>query len=618
MSDASAQQRYEMAQQLQRQGKFAEAERYYRGVLASYGDYIGLLLRLAEVCFLQRHFEDAVKFYERALVVAPGSAAAPNGLGSTLNELGRHQEALVAFAKVADSDALSVDAHCNAGNVLVKLAQHQEAIAQYEVALAGNPDHVPSLNNLGATLLLIQEWERAAACFQRALHINSDLITAHFGLGRALQNMEDHEAAVEAFRTVVALDPSHVLALNLLGRSLSALGQGDLASEAFGKSLACDPANADTHFDHGIGLKYLGRFAEARHAFEQAIAIDPDAPTYWQSIVTGQRIREGDPAITTLEAMLQRAASYSEADQVILYFALAKVYDDLARHHEAFECLAKGNSLERRLTAYDESEEVGQLRWIASLFSAEFIAARAGCGDRSEVPVFVVGMPRSGTTLVEQILASHPKVFGGGEFGDLGRIFDAHQGTPEGLSSGTFRKVGSRYVEKLRRRAPEALRIVNKMPGNFASVGLIALALPKARIIHVRRDPLDTCFSCYFNLFTYGHLYTYDLAELGRYYRAYETLMEHWRKVLPANAMLDVRYEDLVNDLDAGARRIISYCGLDWDARCLEFHKTERPVITTSATQVRQPLFKTSIGRWRPYAAWLGPLREALGEGETA
>jgi hypothetical protein len=231
-------------------------------------------------------------------------------------------------------------------------------------------------------------------------------------------------------------------------------------------------------------------------------------------------------------------------------------------------------------------------------------------------------MPRSGTTLIEQILASHPKIFGAGELQSFSRalsILEAPDGAPPsfpefvpGLPAESLRQVGAHYLNDVRALAPPAERITDKMPGNFPLLGLINLALPNARIIHMRRDPIDTCVSCFSMLFANGHPYSYDLAELGRYYRAYETLMSHWREVLPTGVMLEVRYEDVVADVEHQARQVVAHCGLPWDDRCLAFHETQRAVQTASAVQVRQPIYRTSVGRWRPYAELLRPLLREL------
>jgi hypothetical protein len=254
------------------------------------------------------------------------------------------------------------------------------------------------------------------------------------------------------------------------------------------------------------------------------------------------------------------------------------------------------------------------------VFTTDLLRQMQGIGNPSCLPVFIMGMPRSGTTLIEQILSSHRNVFGAGELKDFGNLVFAIRGAdgaqyPEcmrSLSREQLAELGISYLEALRRQAPAAERIVDKMPYNFNFVGLIHLLFPNARIIHIRRDPRDIALSCFSLIFGEGHEFTYDLGALGRYIRAYEILMEHWRRVLPAEAMLEVQYEDIVEHLEEQARRIVRYCGLEWDDACLAFHKTERVVGTASVNQVRQPIYRSSIGRWRFYQSQMQPLLKAL------
>jgi hypothetical protein len=255
------------------------------------------------------------------------------------------------------------------------------------------------------------------------------------------------------------------------------------------------------------------------------------------------------------------------------------------------------------------------------------IAQKSGAGEPSRMPIFVIGMPRSGTTLIEQIIASHPLVHGAGElqtFNDVILTVRGPDGNPlrypdfmPALDAAALRQIGARYVADVRKLAPSGERVTDKMPSNYYFAGFIHLALPNAKIIHSIRNPVDTCISCFSKLFTAEQNHTYDLAELGRYYKRYETLMSHWRRVLPAKTILDIRYEDVVADLEKQARRIIDYCGLPWDDRCLSFHETDRPVRTASATQVRQPIYKSAVGRWRVYEGQLEPLLRGLGIAET-
>jgi hypothetical protein len=325
-----------------------------------------------------------------------------------------------------------------------------------------------------------------------------------------------------------------------------------------------------------------------------------------------------------MERLSEQLGNVPYQDRVHLHFALAKAYDDLGQHDCSFCHQLKGNALKRRQIVYDEGNTLGMFARTRAIFDKQLMHRMRTVGEPSPLPVFIVGMPRSGTSLAEQILASHPKVFGAGEFPDFPELATAalrprnsrETSFPEvipHISADQFRTLGERYCKQLAALAPTATRITDKMMINFRFTGLINLALPNARIIHTRRDPVDTCLSCFSILFTGSQPHTYDLAELGRYYRAYDRLMAHWREVLPEGAMLEVRYEELVADLEGQARRMIAHCGLEWDPACLNFHKNDRPVRTASALQVRQPIYQTSVGRWRPQDELLGPLLEGLG-----
>jgi hypothetical protein len=307
---------------------------------------------------------------------------------------------------------------------------------------------------------------------------------------------------------------------------------------------------------------------------------------------------------------------------VHLHFTLGKAYEHIGKFDSAFEHFLSGNALKRGQIAYTEAVTLGRMERTRAIFSRDFMKRHEASGEPSRAPVFVVGMARSGTTLIEQILASHPAVFGAGELqffeqaaNAVGNMMPGAPRFPDMASdfrAEHFRSLARRYLEQLLPRAPAASRIVDKMPANFHFIGLIHLALPNATIIHAVRDPLDTCVSCFSVNFTYAQPHTFDLAELGRHYRRYRDLMAHWHDVLPPGRVIDVPYEALIGDLDGAARRIVAACGLDWDPRCLDFHRTERPIRTTSSVQVRQPIYNSSIGRWRRYEKFLGPLLTEL------
>jgi len=341
-------------------------------------------------------------------------------------------------------------------------------------------------------------------------------------------------------------------------------------------------------------------------------------------LAMSKRFTAGDPQLHAMEELGRDATALDEDQGMELHYALGKACADLDRREEALSHLREANTIKRRKITYDEAAVLAQLGRVKQVMTRELMERKAGYGVASDLPVFIVGMPRSGSTLIEQILASHPAVFGGGELPNFGQtvadlcepaitVAQFTELVPD-LPGERLGEIGARYLDSVRALAPDARRITDKLLGNYRMAGLIHLALPGARIIHARRDPLDTCLSCFERLFFGSHqAFTYDLAELGRYYRAYEALMAHWREVLPEGVMLDVHYEELVDDFEPQARRIVAHCGLDWDASCLAFHKTERAVQTASAVQVREPLYRSSIGRWQGVAHLLKPLLDELG-----
>jgi hypothetical protein len=332
-----------------------------------------------------------------------------------------------------------------------------------------------------------------------------------------------------------------------------------------------------------------------------------------------------------MEELAAQPSGLSKTERMQLDFALGKAYADLHDYDRSFDRLAAGNSAKRSMISYNEREVLSLFDRIETIFTPQIIATKSGSGESSPIPIFVMGMPRSGTTLVEQIIASHPLVYGAGELQNLNDVVRAVRGSdgnqfpyPEFVpvvAPEALRQIGAQYVSSIQRLIPKSAvgceHVTDKMPSNYYFAGLIHLALPNAKIIHVVRDPVDTCLSCYSKLFASEQNHTFELGEIGRYYRRYQALMDHWRRVLPAGRILDVRYEEVVEDTEKEARRIIAHCALPWDERCLAFHETDRPVRTASATQVRQPIFKTSVGRWRRYGDRLEPLLEALGDARS-
>jgi tetratricopeptide (TPR) repeat protein len=571
---------------------------------------------------LRRH-DGAIVSYEAALKIEPDIPAVRYNLGTALQALGRHDAAIAQYEQALATDPDHLRARTALGMALQTLGRHDAAIAHYERALAADPGLADVHDRLGSALQLLGRHDAAIACHQKALALDPDNADAHSNLGLALHAANRPVEAIGHYEQALAIRPDFASAHNNLGLALQALNRHDEAIAQYRQSIVVGPGHAQRHGNLGVALQEMGRLDEACRAFEKAIALAPRRGRFYRHLADCKRFAAGDPALAAMQRLAAGRAALPEEDRRQLLFALAKASADLGDHARSFGYLLEGNALKRQQIDYDEARVLGEFARIRTVFCRELMEAHAGVGHPSALPVFIVGMPRSGTTLIEQILASHPHVFGAGELteiGDAAARLTGLDGAPGAfpeivarLPDEALRQVGAHYVNAARARAAGAGRVIDKMPLNFFFVGLIHLALPNARIIHARRDPLDTCLSCFATLFTGDHRVAYELRELGRYYRAYEGLMEHWAGVLPDGVLLEVRYEDVVADLERQARRIVAHCGLGWDDACLGFHGLRRPVRTASATQVRRPIYHSSVGRWRAYGELLSPLIEALG-----
>lgn len=596
--------------------------------------------------------------YRQILAFEPRHVDSLHLLGVVAHHAGRNQEALDLIRKAIALNDRVADFHCNMGLVLTALGRANEAVAHYTRAIALEPRHAFSYNNLGNTLANLGNTEEAEARLRQAIDLNPNYAEAHYNLANVLGAQRKLEEAVAHYRHALALMPNFILALNNLGTTLSRQGELEEAAAQFERVIELESHNADAHYNLGNILRekpdYAATIAHyqqalalrpdyadawnnmgavlaeqgdidaARKAYQKAVEADPARAAYHRNLASSKRFEASDdPQLVVMENLALDTASVPEPERTDLQFALGKAYGDLKQYDRSFLHLLAGNRLKRARIAYSEPEALTYMRHISEVFDAELLQAKTGSGDPAATPVFIVGMPRSGTTLIEQIIASHPRAVGAGELLYLDNIVQGLARARDGvrfpeivktMSGGELRQIGTRYVNAIRALAPAAERVADKMPWNFHFAGLIHLAMPNARIIHARRDPVDTCLSCFSILFEGdSNRYTYDLGELGRFYRAYEKLMTHWCAVLPRGVVIEVQYEELVADLEDQARQIIAHCGLAWNDACLTFHETRRPVRTSSVAQVRQPIYRSSIGRWRPYREHLRSLLLELG-----
>lgn len=607
--------------------------------------------RAQALAALGRHGE-AMAGWRVALALAPGLAPAHFALGAALQAAGdlaaarphlqqaaaeKHPAATAALARLlaAQGDTEAANAmftqalalapdnavlHNDAGTALAEAKDYERAVALFSRAVELQPELAGAHNNLGNALAALRRWPEAAAAYRAALALAPDLAMAHNNLGNVLAALKSWAEAAAAYRAALALAPDFAEAHGNLGIAALEQLRAEEALAFFDAALAIGPARPEYHQGRGRALMFLGDLAAARAAHEEAVRLAPDQPEFYAGLAVTQTLEADDPAFHALQAFAETVENQPLSARVAVHFALHRSLEHQGRHEAAFAHLVQGNALRRSLLAYDEAWMMRYFARVATVFGSAVLTRAAPVASAPDVPIFILGMPRSGSTLIEQILASHRDVFGAGELtymSDIAATLTASGlAYPENVlarSDAELAAAGARYRARLRALAPRAPRITDKMPANFIHIGLLRLILPGARIIHTRRDALDTCLSCFAQTFGEGQAFTNDLGELGRHYRAYEGLMAHWRRHLPEGAMLEVDYEELVADFEPQVRRILDYCNLAWDPACLAFHEHQRPVLTASAAQVRQPLYRHAVGRARPYGTLLAPLLEALG-----
>lgn len=524
----------------------------------------GLALGLAR----RGHTEEGIARFETLLGAEPANAGARDLFAHLLQQLGRYEDALRQAEQAAAQRPDSLELALRGADIELQLGRHAAALARLELLEKTWGDDVKLLTLKAHVLRLRDDYDGAAALCRDAL-------------ARGLESAD--------------LKRAYGLALQLAGREDEALSLFDAAA-ASNSAIALS--------DKGVLLTQLGRNSEAREAFDRALVREPFLADAWYNKTNAATHAPGDPDIAAMEALL--GAHCPSRDQVLLHFALGKALMETGQADAAFAHWHAANRMKRAMVGYDIDAALRSMASIAGR-PANFGAGAPATGIRlSEVPVFVVGMPRSGSTLLEHILASHPQVHGGGELLQLRSLFERDTGDDCSIAEAAY--------HRLRRLSAHAERIIDKDLANFLHLGRIHQIFPRARIIHCRRDPLDTCLSAYSRLFVGNWEFTYDLTELGRYYRGYHALMAHWRDVLPSEIFLEIDYETLVAEPRSETRRVLDFLGLPWHEGCLRFFETARKVGTASFAQVRQPIYRSSIGRGRTMRSHLRPLLEALGD----
>lgn len=575
-------------------------------------------------------------------------------LGNNLEAQNKTKEAIGPLRMAVELDKTNEWHHSGLGLAYLKLGRYEEAVASLRQGLKRNPDNTTLLTNLGNALWRAGAKDEGIDCLKRALELDPDMLEANTILGAFYFERHEIDKAEELLRRALAKNPRHFEAMNnLAGVLLHQLQRGDIKDsqesvDICRRLVAIGPDIPDLHQKLARALEEADEHQLAVKALEEVLRLEPDNLEARMRLsrlqmVLGNFDQAGEQARAALEqkdkaegayhTLLESSAAeltpqdldrietilqdhWDKGQDSGLFFSFARYLEKQKDYARAFTHLERGNQLKRKTFTYDSAEETAYFERIKARYNSDFFAQRQGYGFAQPGPILILGMPRSGSTLTEQIIASHPQVFGAGELGSFSRLLHEKAASVEDaskLSAEDFRAIGEAYWQELQLRATaSAPYVTDKGLGNFQHLGAIYAALPQAKIIHIHRNPMDNCYAIYKQDFAALFHYAYDLTELGQYHRLYQDLMAHWHQVLPQGYIFDCSYEALVADQEGMTRQLLEFCGLPWDDACLEFYKTKRAVQTASLSQVRKKIYTSSVALWENYREQLEPLRQAL------
>ena len=557
---------------------------------------------------------DAVKSYEQAIALQPAFAEAHNNLGTTFQELGQLDEAVKCYEEALVIQPDYIEVLNNHGNALKLLGQTDEALNSYKQALSINPDYADAHNNIGIVYHEMGQFDEAIKCYKKLIAIKPEHAEVHNNLGVTLNKLTQFHEAINSYKQALVINPNYDEAHFNLSVTLYELGQSDEALNSYKQALSINPDYADAHNNIGNILQDLGQLDEAFSSYVHALAIDHDNAVFHRNLALLKNYKEGDTQFAHMQSLLS-SNNLSQSERIHLCFALAKSYADLGKKDKLFKVLNEGNQLRKEELNYLIERDLNNHSVHKKLF-INTVSNSSSYESLTVRPIFIVGMPRSGTSLVEQIISSHHKVYGAGELNVLDKliapIFNDYLVHNNTLSEKNFLSIRQGYLNNLSSLNVSESIITDKMPTNFANIGFILKAFPEAKIIHLKRDAMAVCWSIYQRYFPSESLgFPYDMKDLGQFYNSYTELMTFWHELSP-NQIYDISYEDLTMNQEEETRKLLEYCELDWDENCLNFHKNIRAVKTASSSQVRDKMYQGSSNVWKKYEAQLKPLINTL------
>jgi tetratricopeptide (TPR) repeat protein len=581
------------------------------------------LNNLGIVRFERREYDDAVKCYESAIAIEAGYPEAHNNLGNALRALGRDEPAIESYQQALFLREDYAEAYNNLAAALREQDNIEEAEHCYRKAIELRPTYLEPYGNLAGLLVDNKRGDEALRVLGEALRIDENHVQTLINVGRTQLGLGNHVQAEQACRLALQQDANSAEAKLALGEVMQEVDHFSEALVAFEGAISLAPDSFDAYNQYGVCLKSVGRLEEARIAFLKALEINPRAFGCYSNLADLEKFTADNRHLKAMDAIIAEAVEPENPRYLALHFALGKAYDDIGEHMKAIRHYKIGAAIKRARLDYDEAETVAFFDSIRSTFSRSFLDSRPFPGNPSRLPIFIVGMPRSGSTLVEQILSSHPLIFGAGETKEFSRRIGAlrsrfpslpkYPALVTKMKPEHFVIVGDGYLGAIRDQAGDAMRFTDKLLTNYYFVGFLHMLFPNAKFINTRRNPVDTCWSGFTKLFKGDMPHSYDFGELGRYYLKYDELMAHWQAVLPPGTIKTVHYEEVVDNVEACARELVDFVGLPWDPACLAFHQSDRPIKTASVVQVRKPVYRSSLERWRRYGAEIQPLVDALG-----